>query len=639
MPPTRKQRTVFSTSQQSTSTSLATRRTPVGSTSDPPRRGYEMRDVAGESDGVVLVHGGSISASSSYAAVLCRPSIVVSTLPPSELTAHTAPRDAAPRRHVDCTVAEVDRLFSPAIAASSRAAATATRCVDEDDRSVAHRILSEIRTDAEAEERRISHLVPSLAALKRPEGKAIRASVFEDSQRLVVNGGYHDHRGVWHALPVDADGIVRYGGGRDTHPAADADNNVQKFCGGNRRLDNYVSFQYESAWQEASAEPTPTDENGQLHVGERNGAATRTMVDAMSTVTSLPPPAVEQRSGVHSTAALPPRSCVDHDHVMDGDSGQTAMVVTTRQRKKRMNVVVVNEDCFVVAQQFAARGYYDPFVMDAGSRSHFGGGFRSGARAQEEELCRRSTLAQHCVESLGFRKPRRLLLESGMAQVGPAVDGDGRDGCRPPGRGAAAWVDRHRRSPFQQGRGASTGWAPTWGSAAASTESGENNSRGSGGHRLYPLNPTDGVYVPGVTVFRHGQDARYALMSRPFTCGIGVISATNKPRVANNRIDDPGIVADLRGALTTFFLMAKDHGHRAIVPVAVGCGAFQNPAEHVAQLFVDVLFSPMFVDCFDEVCFAVLDDHNAFHAHNPRGNFAVFSETVQRRLQQEAASS
>lgn len=35
--------------------------------------------------------------------------------------------------------------------------------------------------------------------------------------------------------------------------------------------------------------------------------------------------------------------------------------------------------------------------MDAGSRGHFGGVYENGAKAQQEELCRRSNLA-HCMD-------------------------------------------------------------------------------------------------------------------------------------------------------------------------------------------------------------------------------------------------
>ena len=54
---------------------------------------------------------------------------------------------------------------------------------------------------------------------------------------------------------------------------------------------------------------------------------------------------------------------------------------------------VFEGDCVDVAIDLARRGYR-PLLMDAGSRAHFGGGYENGARAQEEELCRRSNLAE-----------------------------------------------------------------------------------------------------------------------------------------------------------------------------------------------------------------------------------------------------
>ena len=97
----------------------------------------------------------------------------------------------------------------------------------------------------------------------------------------------------------------------------------------------------------------------------------------------------------------------------------------------------------------------------------------------------------------------------------------------------------------------------------------------------------------------------------------------NKPNLVEDgtKLDKPEATST-REMIRTFFHMAKANGHRSVVAVPLGCGAFRNPATHVAEIFGSVLaeFGPF----FEEVVFAVIDDHNAYHQYNPLGNFAAF---------------
>jgi uncharacterized protein (TIGR02452 family) len=73
----------------------------------------------------------------------------------------------------------------------------------------------------------------------------------------------------------------------------------------------------------------------------------------------------------------------------------------------KTEISVVNRDCLYVAEQLFEENL-KPLVLDAGCRSHFGGGYKEGARAQEEEICRRSCLALAVDETLGFQKNKNL---------------------------------------------------------------------------------------------------------------------------------------------------------------------------------------------------------------------------------------
>jgi uncharacterized protein (TIGR02452 family) len=58
----------------------------------------------------------------------------------------------------------------------------------------------------------------------------------------------------------------------------------------------------------------------------------------------------------------------------------------------KTNVIVENKDCLYAAAEAVAQGSR-VCVLDAASKNHFGGGYKTGASAQEEDICRRSCLA------------------------------------------------------------------------------------------------------------------------------------------------------------------------------------------------------------------------------------------------------
>lgn len=234
---------------------------------------------------------------------------------------------------------------------------------------------------------------------------------------------------------------------------------------------------------------------------------------------------------------------------LDGDHP-----VAPFKEPRSIKVVVQDIDCIYAAEALAARGL-EPLLMDAGSRGHFGGGYASGARAQEEELCRRSTLAHQVDTTLGY-------------------------------------VNTH----------------------------------------LYPLPPSSAIHVPQVKFFRHGADRGYKLMSRPFQCGVGIVAAYRQPALDVSRRYIKGAPAvDTKLMLRNFFRVGARNGYKALVPVAVGCGAFQNPAQHVAEMFAEIVNSPEFqASTVEEVFFAVLDDHNS-HKVSAEGNFAPFARVLAER--------
>jgi uncharacterized protein (TIGR02452 family) len=79
----------------------------------------------------------------------------------------------------------------------------------------------------------------------------------------------------------------------------------------------------------------------------------------------------------------------------------------------------------------------------------------------------------------------------------------------------------------------------------------------------------------------------------------------------------------MRQRIHTTLEMAYRNDHDAVVLGALGCGAFCNPPEHIAEIFHEVIHSE-YPGCFKEIVFAVFDDHNSGHKHNPEGNYLPF---------------
>ncbi len=73
---------------------------------------------------------------------------------------------------------------------------------------------------------------------------------------------------------------------------------------------------------------------------------------------------------------------------------------------EQIRILVKNQDCLYAAAQLHARGL-NPIILDMASDGHFGGGYLTGARAQEEDCCRRTGLSvavdtQHGVQQRNF---------------------------------------------------------------------------------------------------------------------------------------------------------------------------------------------------------------------------------------------
>lgn len=241
--------------------------------------------------------------------------------------------------------------------------------------------------------------------------------------------------------------------------------------------------------------------------------------------------------------------------------------VTTTETK----LSVVNNDCLVVGKQMQDEGL-NPAVLNMASAYRPGGGVLNGARAQEECIFRRSNLFMSLY--LFDRQMYDMVIE-------PNMDG------------------MYELSFIQQG---------------------------------YPMDENfGGIYSADVTVFK---DGKYEWLHNPYQTAFISVAAMNVNRalrqgeniLVDGRLSDRA-VAITKNKIRTIYRIGILHGHDSLVLGAWGCGAFGNPPEQMAQLFIDVLNEDEFRGGFKDIRFAIIEDHNS------KGrNYQTFKNVIDKNV-------
>lgn len=210
---------------------------------------------------------------------------------------------------------------------------------------------------------------------------------------------------------------------------------------------------------------------------------------------------------------------------------------------------VLNVDCIIATRDLVEQGF-NPAVLNMASLYHPGGGVLQGSGAQEEELCRRSTLA---ISLYQFSLPG--------GRYGDLAD----------------MVGVKRRA------------------------------------ERYPMDNTyGGIYSPGITFFRGTQDQGYVLLEETFQAAvISVASLNYNPKHGHSTLDNGNIPESdkpvLKEKIRTILRIGALKGHDSLVLGALGCGAFCTPPAQMARLFHEVLTETEFQGRFRKIVFAIID--------------------------------
>ena len=144
----------------------------------------------------------------------------------------------------------------------------------------------------------------------------------------------------------------------------------------------------------------------------------------------------------------------------------------------------------------------------------------------------------------------------------------------------------------------------------------------------YPLNRTSGgIYSKNITVFRGSENNGYCLLKKPFKTSFVSVPALNKPELilidGTYYISKP-LIEFAKERIRAILRIAGANQHNCLILSAFGCGAYQNPPNHVAKLFKEVFNENEFKNQFQLIIFSIIDDYNTWKTHNPNGNVIPF---------------
>ena len=151
----------------------------------------------------------------------------------------------------------------------------------------------------------------------------------------------------------------------------------------------------------------------------------------------------------------------------------------------------------------------------------------------------------------------------------------------------------------------------------------------------YPMDSDfNGIYSPGITVFRGSEANGYCLLREPYRISVVSVAAVSHPDLEYGRDGEcliaPRHAEQTKNRIRTILRIAASHGHDSLVLSAFGCGAFANPPRHMASLFREVFAEAEFGGYFKTVVFSIIDDSNSRKKHNPDGNVLPFLEVFGR---------
>lgn len=229
---------------------------------------------------------------------------------------------------------------------------------------------------------------------------------------------------------------------------------------------------------------------------------------------------------------------------------QELPVVSAPDVEGGTKVMVEGNDCLVAAERLVKEGY-NPVLLNFASAGHPGGGVETGARAQEETICRRSTLTR----SIYTFDPKYAYRYGYPLQLGD-----------------------HYPIIFDFSA-------------------------------IYSPNVT--VFREGIDCLFMEEPYDVAVV----TCAALNLNGKYPIKLTHDGHMPQKAIDITRNKIRTVFRIGLMYGHDSLVLGAFGCGAFKNPPAEIAKLFHEVMEEPEFKNKYRLITFSIIDDHNANNAN------------------------
>ncbi|MFX0102148.1 MAG: TIGR02452 family protein [Candidatus Hodarchaeota archaeon] len=137
----------------------------------------------------------------------------------------------------------------------------------------------------------------------------------------------------------------------------------------------------------------------------------------------------------------------------------------------------------------------------------------------------------------------------------------------------------------------------------------------------YPIPEFGCIHIKNLYIIRDTEERNYEYFKEPHVCNCILAAAYNHPPLLDETHILPEYRVKTRRKIHGFLNCLLANGDTNMVLGAFGCGAFANPPEDIAHLFVEILNSTNYKNRFENVYFAVI-------ATKWKRNYQIFKRKI-----------
>lgn len=151
---------------------------------------------------------------------------------------------------------------------------------------------------------------------------------------------------------------------------------------------------------------------------------------------------------------------------------------------------------------------------------------------------------------------------------------------------------------------------------------------------MYPIKSTEAIYSPQVSVIKSSENDGWKLYSKKQKVNFIACPALKYPQIIQKsgvkpRLTDSDVQL-LKRKIELIIQTAFKYKHDCIIFGAMGCGAWQNPPHHVAEIFKEVLQE--YDGVIKDYVFAILktNDDSTVKLHKLNSNYDIFVDVFKK---------